>query len=85
MAVTAPDWVKQHGGDLRQSKDGRSWLLYFDGEPQYLIQPVPAEGKHACRLSETNNGKRLDGSATYPTLEDAVRGGLEELRQKLGW
>jgi hypothetical protein len=83
--MTTPDWVKQHGGDLRASKDGHSWLLYFDGEPQYLLMPVPADGKVACRISQTINGKRLDGIAVYPTVEDAVRGGLEELRQKLGW
>jgi hypothetical protein len=85
MSIPTPEWVKLHGGELRQSKDGRSWLLYLDGQPQYLVLPVPADGKFSCRVSETINGRRLDDGAIYPTLEDAARGGLEELRQKLGW
>jgi hypothetical protein len=85
MTVSTPDWLKQRGGELRESKNGQSWLLYFDGQLQYLVMPVPADGKFACRLTETINGRRLDGATTYPSLEDAARGGLEELRQKLGW
>jgi hypothetical protein len=85
MAVTTPDWLARHGGELRPSKDGRSWLVYFDGGPQYLLLAVPAGGKFACRVTQTVNGRRLDSGATYPTLEDAVRGGLEDLRQALGW
>jgi hypothetical protein len=85
MAVTTPDWLALHGGELRPSKDGRSWVVYLDREPQYLVMPVPAEGKFSCRVSQTVNGRRLDGKATYPTPEDAARGGLEDLRQALGW
>ena len=47
--------------------------------------PIPAGGKHACRVSQTVNGRRLDVGATFPTTEDAVRGGLEDLRKTLGW
>jgi hypothetical protein len=85
MSVTTPDWMTRHGGELRPSQDGRSWLVYLDGGPQYLLMAVPAGGKFGCRVSQTVNGKRLDGAATYPTLEDAARGGLEDLRQALGW
>ena len=85
MSVTTPDWLTRHGGELRPSKDGRSWLVYLGGEPQYLLLAVPAEGKFACRVSQTVNGRRLGGKNTYPTLEDAARGGLEDLRQALGW
>ena len=46
MAVTTPDWLAQHGGELRMSKDGHSWTVYFAGGPQYLVLPVPAGGKH---------------------------------------
>ncbi len=85
MAVTTPDWLTRHGGELRASIDGRSWLVYLSGDPQYLLLALPADGKFACRVSQTINGRRLDGKATYPTLEDAARGGLEDLRQALGW
>ncbi len=85
MAVTTPDWLAQHGGELRASKDGHSWTVYFAGEPQYIVLPVPAAGKFTCRLTQTINGKRLDTPTTYATLEDAARGGLEDLRQALGW
>jgi hypothetical protein len=85
MAVTTPDWLALHGGELRPSKDGRSWVVYLNREPQYLVMPVPAGGKFSCRLSQTVNGRRLDGKGTYPTPEDAARGGLEDLRQALGW
>ena len=77
MTMTTPDWVQQRGGELRASKDGRSWLLYFAGQLQYLLMPVPAGGKCACLLTQTINGQRLDGKVTYPNNEDAVRGGLE--------
>ena len=85
MAVPTPDWLKQHDGELRESKGGHSWVVYLAGEPQYLVQPVPAEGKFACRVSQTVNGRRLDGAATYPSRDDAVRGGLDDLRKALGW
>jgi hypothetical protein len=85
MAVTSPEWLTQRGGELRQSKDGESYVVYVGDEPQYLLIPVPADGQHACRVSQTNNGKRLDGAATYATFEEAARGGLDDLRKALGW
>jgi hypothetical protein len=85
MMVTTPDWLARHGGELRASKDGHSWTVYFAGEPQYLLLPVPAGGQFSCRVTQTVNGKRLDGPTTSPTPEDAVRGGLEDLRKTLGW
>jgi hypothetical protein len=85
MAVTSPDWLTQHGAELRPSKDGKAYTVYVAGQPQYLLLPVPAKGKHGCRVSQTINGKRLDGAGTWPTLDEAVRGGLDDLRKALGW
>ncbi len=85
MAVTAPDWLSKHGGELRPSADGRSWMVYFAGQMQYVIAPAPAAGKYSCKVRQTINGKSLDSGATYPTLEDAARGGLEDLRKAVGW
>jgi len=85
MAVTTPEWLTQRGGELLAGRDGKNWLLYFDKEPQYLLALVPAQGKYSCRVTQTINGRRLDAGGAYPTPEDAVRGGLEDLRQALGW
>ncbi len=85
MAASSPEWLTQHGGELRPSKDGKSFTVFFGGEPQYLLLPVPAAGKYACRVSQTINGRRLDGPGTYATADEAVRGGLDDLRKALGW
>jgi hypothetical protein len=85
MTVTAPEWLTKHNGELRASQDGRSWMVYFAGQMQYAIVPTPAGGKHACKVTQTNNGNRVDGPTTYPSVEDAARGGLEDLRKAMGW
>ncbi len=85
MAVTTPSWLTQHDGTLHVGKDCGSASVYFAGQPQYVLIPVPAKGKFSCRVTQTINGKRLDGPNTYGTAEDAIRGGLEDLRQALGW
>jgi hypothetical protein len=85
MAVTAPDWLTRHDCTLRPQVEGRSWMVLFDGEPQYLLVAVPAAGKYNCQVLQTVNGKHLGSSATYSTVDDAIRGGLEDLRKVLGW
>ena len=85
MTVTTPDWLTQRGVHLQASKDGLSWLVYLGKEPQYLLLAVPVKGQYGCRISQTINGRRLDSGATYPTIEAALQGGLEELRRALGW
>jgi hypothetical protein len=85
MTVTTPEWLKQHGGELRLGVDGRSASVYFAGQLQYVLVPVPARGRYACQITETINGRRLDGEKTYVSPEEAYAGGLEELRARLGW
>jgi hypothetical protein len=85
MALTTPEWLAQHGGEAHLGKDGRSATVYFAGQIQYVLVPVPAQGAFSCRVTETINGKRLEGPKTYPTPEDALRGGLDDLRNALGW
>ncbi len=85
MTVTTPDWLTQRGVHLQESKNGLSWLVYLDKEPQYLLMAVPVKGQFGCRITQTINGRRLDSGATYPTIEAALQGGLDELRQALGW
>ena len=50
-----------------------------------MLLPVPAKGAFSCRVTETINGRRLDSGAIYPSREEAVSAGLEELRKALGW
>jgi hypothetical protein len=85
MTVTTPDWLTQRGVHLQESKNGLSWLVYLGKEPQYLLMAVPVKGQFGCRITQTINGRRLDSGATYPTVEAALQGGLEDLRQALGW
>ena len=51
----------------------------------YVLMPVPARGKFVCRISQTNNGRRHDGDATFATADEALRGGLDRLREVMGW
>jgi hypothetical protein len=85
MAVTIPDWLSKHGGDLRGTPDGKAYAVFLDGEPQYVVVAVPAAGKYGTEVKQSVNGKRFESGATYPTAEEAVRGGLEDLRKALGW
>lgn len=85
MTMTTPDWLTQRGVRLVQSKDSQSWLVYLNQEPQYLLLAVPVKGQYGCRITQTINGRRLDGGATYPTVDAALNGGLDELRKALGW
>lgn len=85
MTLTTPDWLTRHGGTLRAAPHGDTWYVFFGEEPQYVLMPRPAGGKHVCAVMQTINGKRLDGGGTYATREEACSGGLEELRKSLGW
>ena len=85
MAVTTPEWLTRHGGSLRPDYDGHSWLVMFEGGPQYLLTPIPASGKYYCQVLQTINGKHLESSGTYPSADEALAGGLEDLRKSLGW
>jgi hypothetical protein len=85
MALTAPDWLSRRGCSVRPGVDGRSWFVVFDQGPQYELTPMPVKGKFGCEIRQTNNGKRLDGTGVYGGADEALRGGLEELRKTLGW
>lgn len=85
MAIHTPDWLTKRNAMLRQSSDGNSCYVYFDGEPQYRLRPIPAAGKFGCEIEQTVNSRRLDSPSTFPTADAALQSGLEELRRKLGW
>jgi hypothetical protein len=83
--MSTPDWLARHDGSMKLAPDGRTWLAFFDGEPHYKLLPAPAKGGFTCRVCQMENGKCVDKGQTYPTADDALRGGLEELRVFLGW
>lgn len=83
--MTTPHWLTQRSGELRLATDGHSASVYFAGQLQYVLLPIPAKGQHACRVTETINGRRLESQKTYATSEQALQGGLDDLREKLGW
>jgi hypothetical protein len=85
MALTAPQWLKERSCDLKASANGSSWVVYFGDQPQYTLVLAPAAGRYTCKVTQTINGERLDSGGTFPTPEEAARGGLEDLRKALGW
>jgi hypothetical protein len=85
FTVPTPDWLAQHGGELRLGKDCLSASVYFAGQLQYVLVPVPAKGKHACCITETVNGRQIGSGGVWDTRQAAFQGGLAELRASLGW
>src|SRR5262249_49471413 len=85
MALTTPEWLARRGGELREDVAGRSWVVYFDGQPQYVLTPVPVAGKHGCHVMQSINGKSFACTGTFASPVEAVSGGLEDLRRVLGW
>ena len=85
MPVSTPDWLARHGGELHAATDGRAYAVYLDHQPHYALISSPAHGKFACLVKQTNNGHRFDSGTTCTSLEDAIRTGLEDLRNALGW
>jgi hypothetical protein len=85
MAVQTPEWLTKHNGSLEAGPDGRSWVVVFDQQPQYVLRPLPAAAKYGCQVMQSINGRRLESGGTYPSLDEAIQGGLEDLRKALGW
>ena len=83
--MNAPEWLTRHDGTLRPGLNHYTWLVMLSNHPQYRLCAAPAGGQFSCGVMQTNNGKRLDEGKKYPTIEAALTGGLEELREKLGW
>ncbi len=85
MSVVAPDWLTSRGAELKSSRDGRSWTVYFGGQAQYLLEPLPSKGKYSCRVVQIVNGRRLDQGGVHDSRESALQGGLDDLKATLGW
>jgi hypothetical protein len=84
--TTVPDWLKTRDGSLKPGVRPETTFVVLAGKPLYKLEVRPAAGRFACAVSLTNNGHRLDDAkATYPTPVEALAGGLEQLRNALGW
>jgi hypothetical protein len=84
-SMTAPDWLIQRGGDLKLGSDGRTWYFLLGGQPQYSLTAVPVGGRYGCAIRQTVNGNRIESTGVCPSADDALRGGLDDLRKALGW
>jgi hypothetical protein len=85
MALTIPTWLQQRGGNLELASDGKTWVMWFDGRANYSLEAVPVKGKFGCKISQTINGHQTPSEGTFATADEAVAGGLEDLRKALGW
>jgi hypothetical protein len=83
--MTAPDWLTRRGAGLRLGSDQRTWYVTLEGAPHYSLIPVPVGDTFGCAIKQTVNGQRIDSTGTYPSKEEAVRGGLDDLGTVLGW
>jgi hypothetical protein len=85
MNPQTPEWLTRRNGCLRPASNGRTWYVMFGDQPQYALTPVPVGGKFGCEILQTNNGKRIPSSTVGATADEALRGGLDDLRKALGW
>jgi hypothetical protein len=84
--MTLPDWLQSRGGSLKPGVRPETTFVMLEGNPQYKLEVRPAAGKFACAVSSTVNGKRHDDpKATYADANAALAGGLDQLRNALGW
>lgn len=84
--MTVPDWLQTRGGALKPGVFPETTFVLLEDKPQYKLEVRPASGKFACAVTSTVNGKRHDDpKQTYPDAAAALAGGLDQLRNALGW
>jgi hypothetical protein len=82
---TVPDWLKLRDGSLTPGVHPQTAHVMLGGQPQYRLDARPAGGRYVCYVTQTVNGRPLGDGTTYPTADAALAGGLETLRNRLGW
>ncbi len=80
-----PDWLKLRDGSLNLGLGAQTVVVILNGQPQYRLDARPAGGQFMCAITQTTNGKRFDANAKFATLDAALVGGLDQLRESLGW
>ena len=80
------DWLAKRGGVLERGVNAETRFVLIDGAPLYKLEVRPAEGRFTCAVTDTASGRRLDSAdATVGAFDEALAGGLEQLRERLGW
>jgi hypothetical protein len=85
MSLTCGAWLAERGGSLKLASDATTWFVWIGDQPLYSLRPVPVKGKIGCVILQTDNGRMVPTAATFPTQEEALGNGLEDLRKDLGW
>ena len=85
MDLTAPDWLTKREGTLQKGSDQQTWHVVLGLQSQYSLTAVPVKGKFGCSILQTTSGQRITSSGTFDKPDEALRGGLEDLRKHLGW
>lgn len=80
-----PEWLVKRGGGISPGLRDYSLFVVINGSPQYYLEVRPAKGRFTCVIEETANGRRLDGGTIFVTPEEAIFGGIDQLRAHLGW
>lgn len=81
-----PEWLAKRDGGLAPGLREHTLVVTVSQQPRYRLDARPAKGQFACWVAQTQNGKLIDdAAAVYPTLDAAFAGGLERLKQQLGW
>jgi hypothetical protein len=86
ISPPVPDWLARRGGAIQAGIHPETRFVLIGGEPLYKLEVRPAAGRFACAVTNSANGSRIDDAATrYENFNDAVAGGLGQLRETLGW
>jgi hypothetical protein len=85
MAPTIPAWLQRRDGKLELVSDGQTWVVWFGGRANYSLLATPVKGKFGCKIAQTINGHRIPSEGNYATADEAITGGLDDLRKALGW
>jgi len=84
--MQVPDWLSKRGGVLQPGAQTFVTFVTLGGAPQYKLEVRPAGAAYTCYVLQSVNGRRVDdGKGSYPTAAAAVAGGLDQLRNALGW
>lgn len=81
-----PDWLARRDGGFAPGVRDHVLFVTVSNKPLYKLEARPAKGQYQCLVAQTVNGKLIDdAAAVYPSAEAAFAGGLERLKQRLGW
>ncbi len=84
--TAAPEWLTKRDGSLTPGIRPHMVFVVLGGAPQYKVEVRPAGGTYTAAVQQSVNGKRLDdGTTTYSSPDAALAGGLDQLRDRLGW